>query len=264
MRRAQPEKVDGGDHGAYHGPGTVPLDTGKRAHFVTTRWSLVIAAASESAVRDAAVARLCETYWYPLYAHLRSRGTSAADAEDLVQAFFLRVLQKDALRQADPTRGRFRSFIIGSLRHFASNEHDRATAKKRGGDTRSLSLDVEKAEGRFLREPASAETPETIFNRRWALTLLEQVLTNLEEEMHQSGKTAQFETLKPYLTGDGPQLSYAETAIRLGMSEGAVKVAVHRLRRRFRELAREEVAETVASPAEIDDELRYLRGAVTT
>lgn len=224
----------------------------------------MLAAGSESAARDAAMARLCETYWYPLYAHLRTHGTSAADAEDLVQAFFLRVLQKDALRQADPTRGRFRSFMVASLKHFAINEHDHATRNKRGGKTRTLSLDVEKAEGRFLREPATTDTPETIFNRRWALTLLEQVLNALQTEMHGNGKASQFESLKPYLSGDGPQLSYGATAIQLGMSEGAVKVAVHRLRRRFRELVRDEVAQTVASAGEVDDELRYLRGAVKT
>jgi RNA polymerase sigma factor (sigma-70 family) len=222
----------------------------------------VLAAGSESTAREAAMGRLCETYWYPLYAHLRTQGTSAVDAEDLVQAFFLRVLQKDALRQADPTRGRFRSFMVASLQHFAINEHDRATREKRGGNARTLSLDVEKAEGRFLREPATVDTPETIFNRRWALTLLEQVLTELQTEMHGNGKASQFDSLKPYLTGDGPQLSYGATATQLGMSEGAVKVAVHRLRRRFRELVRDEVAQTVSSAADVDDELRYLRSAV--
>lgn len=222
----------------------------------------MLAAGSESSARDAAMARLCETYWYPLYAHLRAQGTSAVDAEDLVQAFFLRVLQKDALRQADPSRGRFRSFMVASLKHFAINEHDRATREKRGGNTRTLSLDVEKAEGRFLREPATADTPETVFNRRWALTLLEQVLAELQAEMRGSGKASQFDSLKPYLTGDDPQLSYGATATQLGTSEGAVKVAVHRLRRRFRELVRDEVAQTVASSGEVDDELRYLRGAV--
>ena len=147
----------------------------------------MIAAGSESVARDAAMAHLCETYWYPLYAHLRSHGTSAADAEDLVQAFFVRVLQKDALRQADPARGRFRSFMVASLKHFASNERDRATAQKRGGNAPTLSLDVERAEGRFVREPASVDTPETVFDRRWALTLLEQALTQLQTEMQKGG-----------------------------------------------------------------------------
>jgi RNA polymerase sigma factor (sigma-70 family) len=240
------------------------LTTGNRRHFVTTRWSLVIAAGSESSVRDDAVARLCEAYWYPLYGHLRSRGYDAADAEDLVQAFFLRVLQKGALRQADPARGRFRSFMVSSLKHFASNERDRALSGKRGGHTPVLSLDVAAAERRLLLEPASADTPETIFNRRWALTLLEQVLARLQGEMHASGHERQFEWLKPYLTGEEPQLSYETTAARLGISEGAVKVAVHRLRRRFREMVRDEVAQTVASAEEVDDELRYLRSVVKT
>jgi DNA-directed RNA polymerase specialized sigma24 family protein len=245
----------------YDGPERHQV-TAKRAQFATTCWSVVIAAGAESSARDAAVTRLYESYWYPLYAHLRGRGCSTADAEDLVQGFFLRLMEKGALQDADPARGRFRSFMVASLQHFAFNERDRAVAEKRGGGTTTLSLDVSAAEGRFLLEPASVDTPETLFNRRWALMLLGHVIGRLRREMGERGREGYFEALKPYLTGDPTQSSYAVTAVALDMSEGAVKVAVHRLRRRFRELVRDEVAQTVGSPTEIDDELRYLRGAV--
>lgn len=215
-----------------------------------------------SAGAHEALATLCETYWYPLYAFLRSRGSSVEDAQDLTQAFFARVLEKHAIRQADPARGRFRSFLLASLKNFAANERDREIAKKRGGGVPVVSLEFESAEGRFQMEPASNETPEKIFDRRWALTLLDRVLSRLKAEMVPSGREAQFDRLKAYLTGGQPQLSYAQTAGDLGMSEGAVKVAVHRLRRHFRDLLRDEIAQTVSSPGEIDDELRHLWSAV--
>jgi RNA polymerase sigma factor (sigma-70 family) len=235
-----------------------------RAHFATTRWSLVLAAGADVSSVEAheALATLCETYWYPLYAFLRGRGSSVEDAQDLTQAFFARVLEKHAIRQADPARGRFRSFLLASLKNFAANERDRDIAKKRGGGVPVVSLEFESAEGRFQLEPASSETPEKIFDRRWALTLLDRVLSRLKAEMVSHGREAQFDRLKAYLTGDQPQLSYAETAADVGMSEGAVKVAVHRLRRHFRDLLRDEIAQTVSSPGEIDDELRHLWAAV--
>jgi RNA polymerase sigma factor (sigma-70 family) len=223
---------------------------------------LAAGADASSAAADQALTALCETYWYPLYAFLRGRGSTVEDAQDLTQAFFARVLEKHALRQADPARGRFRSFLLTSLKNFASNEHDRATTRKRGGGVPAVSLEFETAEGRFQMEPPSHETPERIFDRRWALTLLDQVLSRLEAEMLASGRTTHFDRLKTYLTGDEPQLSYAETAGVLGMSEGAVKVAVHRLRRQFRDLLRDEIAQTVSSPQEIEDELRHLKSAV--
>ena len=234
------------------------------ARFATTRWSLVLAASADtsSAAADQALTTLCETYWYPLYASLRGRGSTVEDAQDLTQAFFARVLEKHALRQADPARGRFRSFLLASLKNFALNAHDREISRKRGGGVPLVSLEFESAEGRFQLEPASHETPERVFDRRWALTLLDRVLTRLKSEMAAGGREAQFERLKTYLTGDGPQLSYAQTAGELGMSEGAVKVAVHRLRRQFRDLLRDEIAQTVSSPDEIDDELRHLRSSV--
>ena len=235
-----------------------------RRRFATTRWSLVLAAGSGSASSGAreALATLCETYWYPLYAFLRSRGYDADDAQDLTQAFFARVLEKQAISQADPARGRFRSFLLASLQHFAANQRDRNMAKKRGGGLPIVSLEIETAEGRFQMEPPTDETPERIFDRRWALTLLARVMSRLDAETSEAGRRAQFEGLRNYLTGDQPRLSYAETAAQLGISEGAVKVAVHRLRRQFRDLVRDEIAQTVASADEIDDELRYLWSAV--
>jgi RNA polymerase sigma-70 factor (ECF subfamily) len=235
-----------------------------RGEFATTRWSIVLAAGADPSSSGAhkALAALCETYWYPLYGFLRSRGYDAEDAQDLTQGFFVRLLEKHAINQADSTRGRFRSFLLASLKHFAANEHDREMAKKRGGGAPIVSLEVESAEGRFQMEPPSDETPDRVFDRRWALTLLARVMARLEVEASQSGKQAQFERLKTYLTGDRPQLTYADTASQLAMSEGAVKVAVHRLRRQFRDVVRDEIAQTVASAEEIEDELRHLWSAV--
>ena len=209
------------------------------------------------------MATLCETYWYPLYAFLRARGYDAENAQDLTQAFFTRLLEKGIIRHADPARGRFRSFLLASLRNFAANEHGREVARKRGGGAPILSLEMDTAENRFQMEPASDETPERVFDRLWALTLLDQVMSRLQAETAARGhKASPFDRLKPYLTGDEPQLSYAQTASDLGMSEGAVKVAVHRLRSRFRELVRDEIAQTVSSPEEVEVELRHLWSAV--
>jgi RNA polymerase sigma factor (sigma-70 family) len=232
--------------------------------FATTRWSLVLAAGADASSTDArtALATLCETYWYPLYAFLRSRGYKAEDAQDLTQAFFARVLEKHAINRADPARGRFRSFLLASLKNFAANEHERVMAQRRGGGVSIVSLEIEGAEGRFEMEPPTDETPERIFDRRWALTLLARVMSRLEAETTEAGRRAQFDALSIYLTGDVPQRSYAETGAHLGMSEGAVKVAVHRLRRQFRNLVRDEIAQTVESPDEIEDELRHLWSAV--
>ena len=209
-----------------------------------------------------ALTALCETYWYPLYAFLRGRGHSAQNAEDLTQAFFAHLLEKHTLRHADPGRGRFRSFLLASLTNFATNEHDKDAAKKRGGGIPTISLEFENADGRFQLEPATDETPERVFDRRWALTLLDRVLMRLRTEMIRTDKESQFEGLKTYLIGDEPQLSYAQSASALGVSEGAIKVAVHRLRRRFRDLIRDEIAQTVSSPEEIEDELKHLWSSV--
>jgi RNA polymerase sigma-70 factor (ECF subfamily) len=190
------------------------------------------------------------------------RGHSAADAEDLTQAFFAQLLEKQIIRHADPAKGRFRSFLLKSLQNFAANVHAAATADKRGGGVQALSLEFAKAEGRLGLEPASDETPEKDFDRRWALTLLDRVLARLAVEASDKGKGEQFAALQPYLTGDEPQLSYAVTASALEMSDAAVKVAVHRLRKKFRDVVRDEIAQTVPSPADIEDELRHLWSAV--
>lgn len=239
-------------------------ERGERKLFATTHWSLVLAAGEQHRSGHAreALTTLCETYWYPLYAFLRGRGHSPADAEDLTQAFFAMLLEKQIIRLADPARGRFRSFLLKTLQNFAANVHARNTAGKRGGGVAALPLDFDQAEGRLRLEPANDETPERTFDRRWALTLLDRAMSRLNDDAVQKNKYEQFEALKPFLTGDEPQLSYAQTASILGISEGAVKVAVHRLRRKFRDIVRDEIAQTVSSSAEIEDELRHLWSAV--
>jgi RNA polymerase sigma factor (sigma-70 family) len=229
--------------------------------FLTTQWSMVLAAGDASSEESAqALATLCELYWYPLYAFVRRRGYDPDAAQDLTQAFFARVIEKAYLRDATPTRGRFRSFLLGSLKHFLANEWDHARALKRGGGVVVLPLDVELGQGetRYRLEPASDETPERLFERQWALALLERVLTRLREESAAAGKGAQLDVLKPVLIGEPIDETYAQLGERLGMSEGAVKVAVHRLRRRTRALLQEEIARTVNDPRDVDDEVQHL------
>jgi RNA polymerase sigma-70 factor (ECF subfamily) len=211
---------------------------------------------------DAALASLCQTYWYPLYAFVRRSGHQPADAQDLTQAFFARLLEKHYLRAADPERGRFRSFLLASVKHFLSKERDRAKAHKRGGGRKVLPLDFEAGESRYCLEPAHELTAEKIFERRWALTLLDQVFARLRDEFDQAGKRNEFDHLKVYLTGEAGAPTYREVAAELAMTEGAVKVAVHRLRRRYRELVREEIGHTVAGPDEVAEELRRLFAAL--
>ena len=174
------------------------------------------------------------------------------------QAFFALLLEKQVIRQADPARGRFRSFLLKALQNFAANRRTSHAAAKRGGGVPALSLEFDQAEGRFCLEGSTADSPERAFDRRWALTLLARVMSRLKDDAVQQSKEEQFDTLKPYLTGDEPRLSYADTASSLGVSEGAVKVAVHRLRRKFRDILRDEISQTVSSRAEIEDELRHL------
>lgn len=232
--------------------------------FTTTRWSLVLAAAQPKPARSAeALAALCELYWYPVYAFVRRQGYRSEECADLTQAFFARVLEKESFKTVDPARGRFRAFLCASLRHFLSNERDRVHALKRGGLHPPVSLDVDVAEGCYQLEPRDELTPETLFDRRWALLLLERVLADVHREYHGAGKGRLFDALKGYLTGDGGAPPHAEVASTLGMSEGAVKVAVHRLRRRFRARLVDEIAETVADPADIDGEIAYLLKAVS-
>jgi RNA polymerase sigma factor (sigma-70 family) len=235
----------------------------RKSRFTTTHWSVVRAAAgTPSADAHEAMTRLCESYWYPLYAFLRRRGHSADDAQDLTQAFFARLLEKRALRLADPARGLFRTFLLTAVKNFAANEWQRQVAQKRGGRSVTVSLDFETAEGRFQREPATNETPEKVFDRVWALTLLERAIGQVRAEFGEGGKGAQFERLAPYLTGDQRQPSYAETGTALGLTEGAVKVAVHRMRQKFRDALRDEIAKTVSTDEEMEDELRHLRNTL--
>jgi RNA polymerase sigma-70 factor (ECF subfamily) len=232
---------------------------GDRRHFATTRWSQVLAAGrGGGAEAHEALSRLCESYWYPLYAFVRRWGYDADRAQDLTQEFFAKMLEKRYLQAADPARGRFRSFLLASLKHFLANERDRAGALKRGGRAVVVPLEIENAEGRYSLEIPVEETPEAIYERRWALTLIERTLARLAGEFEAAGKHALFTRLEGYLTGDQETLPYADLAPELGMSEGALKVTVHRLRRRFGALLREEVSETVATPDEIDEEIRDL------
>jgi RNA polymerase sigma factor (sigma-70 family) len=224
--------------------------------FATTHWSMVVSAGgSRSPEASRSLAILCENYWFPLYAFVRRAGHSAEDAQDLTQEFFVRLLDKHFLAAADSKKGRFRTFLITAVKRFLANEYDRVHAKKRGGGQRIVPL--EGLEDRYRQEPADTLTPERIFEQQWALTLLDQVLARLQAEMTADGKAALFEALKGHLTG-GQTIGYATTAAGLGMTEGAVRVAAHRLRRRYRELLREEIAQTVTSPDEIEEEIRYL------
>jgi len=232
--------------------------------FATTRWSIVVAAgAGEDTAGRAALESLCTAYWYPLYAFERRGGTPAPDAQDLVQGFFAELLEKDYLRQADRERGRFRTFLLAAFRHYASKEREKARALKRGGGRKALPLDFEDGESRYLLEPADQRTPETIYERRWALTLLDETLGRLRMEHDASGRGDLFDALRGTLgTGGGAEEPYAALGKRLAMSEGAVKVAVHRLRKRYREVLRALIAETVAEPADVDDEIRHLLEAL--
>ena len=231
--------------------------------FATTRWSLVLAAGRGDAPEaEAALAALCQSYWYPLYAYVRRSGHPADEARDLTQEFFARLLEKHALRAADSERGRFRSFLLTALKRFLSKQRHQARAQKRGGGRKPLSLDFEQGESRYRLEPAHEATAETIYEQRWALTLLDRVFDRLRAEFDQAGKQKAFHRLKVYLTGEAGMPSYREVAVELGMTEGAVKVAVHRLRRRYRALVREEIAQTVAGPEDVDEELSHLFAAL--
>lgn len=227
--------------------------------FVTTHWSVVVTAGRTDTTRaQEALSRLCETYWYPLYAYVRRRGHSPEDAQDLTQEFFARLLARNWVGAADPDKGRFRTFLLTAMSRFLADEWDKARAQKRGGGLSPVPLQFDTAETRYGLEPADPATPEQCFERRWALTLLAEVLNRLQAEYDRQGKAALFSALHPCLTGSRETQPYAELAVRLDMNEGAVKVAVHRLRKRYRQLLREEIANTVASPGEVDEELRHL------
>jgi RNA polymerase sigma-70 factor (ECF subfamily) len=229
-----------------------------RNYFPTTHWSVVLAAEQgDSEPALAALEKLCQSYWYPLYAYVRRRGHGPQDAEDLTQEFFARLLQHNWVALADRSKGRFRSFLLMVLNRFLAGEWDKIRAQKRGGGVRPVSLALETAETRYAREPATTTTPEQIFERQWALALLEQALDSLRSEHEQAGKGPLFDALKPALVGRSETQPYADLAVQLGMTEAAVKVAVHRLRDRYRQKLRQAVAQTVADPAEVDSELRH-------
>jgi DNA-directed RNA polymerase specialized sigma24 family protein len=232
------------------------------SHFATTHWSLVLAARdrAEPGAGDA-LASLCALYWYPLYAYVRRRGHGADDAHDLTQEFFARLLAKDFLAGVDRTKGKFRAFLLAAVNHFLANERDRTRAKKRGGGRPVLSLDAADAEGRYRAEPAGGLTPEQLFERRWALALLGEVMARLRADYEAKGKGRLFDRLRGFLVGE-KGAGYRGAVDELGLSEGAVKVAVHRLRRRYRELLREEIGRTVATPDEIEEEIRELFAAL--
>lgn len=235
-----------------------------RGGFATTRWSVVLHAGRAdrtTAARDA-LARLCATYWFPLYAHVRRRGFAARDAEDLTQEFFARVLARQTLAQADPERGRFRAFIVTALNHFLADEWNRSRAAKRGGGAERLSLDLSDAEARFAQVADTAASPDQLFDREWALAVLRTVLAQLEAEYALAGRAEVFAILKPTLTGTREGQPYGELARQLGRNENAVKVAVHRLRQRYRALLQAEVGETVATAEEAKAELRTLLQAL--
>jgi RNA polymerase sigma factor (sigma-70 family) len=229
------------------------------AEFATTHWSVVLEAGrSPRQDADQALATLCQGYWYPLYAYVRRHVRDAAEAQDLTQEFFARLLEKDLLAGATPERGRFRSFLLTAMKNFLANQWHRARAQKRGGRRPVLSLDFEAGDSRYGLEPSHDLTPERLYERKWALTLLDRVLGRLREEYSAAGKGAPFELLRPLLGGGRAVAAYADIARQLGMTEGAAKVAAHRMRKRYRILLRHELAQTVVDPADVDDEICWL------
>ena len=233
------------------------------AQFAVTHWSVVLAAGgSDSTQAHDALERLCKTYWFPIYAFVRRQGHTPHDAQDLTQGFFTRLLERNYLADADRSKGRFRSFLLGALKHFLANEWDKAQAQKRGGGQTLIPIDVATAETASGFEPADNLTADKVFERRWALTLLDQVLRRLRHEYVSDGKEEMFNQLKQTLTEASRSVPYAEIAVRLRTTEGAIKVAVHRLRQRYREMLRAEIASTVGDPAEVEDEIRNLFAAL--
>ena len=231
--------------------------------FATTHWSLVVAAKPDEASRSRArqaLEELCRAYWYPLYAFVRNRGYSSSDAQDLTQSFFVQLIETGGFASADPERGRFRSYLLGAMKHFLANQWHRAQAQKRGGGVTFLELDALDPEARYALEPAQSTDPDAGFDREWAQESIARAMAELRAESEASGKGELFEALKGSLMGEEPARS--ETAARLGKTVGAVKVAVHRLRKRYRELLRAEIAETVGDPSDIDDEMRHLVDAL--
>lgn len=228
-----------------------------RESFPKTSWTLVVAAGDPNhADCRTALVRLCETYWYPVYAYVRRRGYPEADAQDLTQDFFVRILEGRYLNRADQNRGRFRSFLLHSCKFFLADQADRARAQRRGGGA-ILPFEISSGEERYRFEPLDSQTPEDIFERRWALMLLDRAVSRLEDEFTQHGSRRDFEKLKVFLLGQA-EVPYADFAREMGASEGRLKVAIHRLRKRYRVLFLKEITDTVADPAEVDSEIQFL------
>jgi len=233
--------------------------------FATTQWSLIQAAAdSANPEFREALAELCRIYWSPIYTYIRYRGKDADSAQELTQGFFTRLLEKKYVQDAQEGRGRFRSFLLTSVKHYLANEWDRDQTQKRGGGMTLLQLDFESEESTLIVEPAEQETPETIFERRWAVSALQQTMEKLGSEMEQAGKRKTFQRLKPLLVGEALATPYREIAADLDMSEGALRVTVHRLRKKFGKLLRQEVSRTLSDPKLLDEEMRFLQGALAS
>ncbi len=245
---------DGGDADVRE-----PDSAGRQRRFASTQWSMVHAAGDEDPriARDA-LQRLCEIYWYPLYAYLRRQGKSADESADLTQGFFADLLARGDIKRVKKEQGRFRSFLLASLKHFVINQWDRRQAKKRGGDQHFLSIDYRAADSRYQLEPADEQTPDRMYERQWALTLLDRTRSALHDAMHGRGRGAQFDALHVFLAGKTDEASFSDVANRLQMSEVAAKVALHRMRQQFGKLLRDEIRQTVEDPAEVDGEVRAL------
>lgn len=230
--------------------------------FATTHWTVVLTAGQRHTPEsDAALEQLCQTYWFPLYAYVRRRGHTKADAEDLTQAFFARLLEKNFLTNLDSERGKFRAFLLAALKHFLANEWDKEQAQKRGGGAAHLSLDWQTADTKFQVAAQNEPSPDKAFDREWALALLARVIQRLQKESEADGKGKLFEQLKMFLMAGKSESAQAEVAKSLGMEEGAVRVAIHRLRKRYRALLRDEIANTLSDTALVDEEMRALFGA---
>lgn len=235
------------------------METSKGQWFTTTHWTVVLAAGrNDSPEADAALNRLCRAYWYPLYAYVRRLGHAHEDAQDLTQQFFTRLLEKNFLDSVHPDKGKFRSFLLGAMNHFLSNERDRRQAIKRGGDRTFIPLEPDDAEGRYQLESPASLSPAMLFERRWAMTILEQGLERLRLEFKESGRGEQFDLLKGFLEGEVGRGDYHAAAAALNVKPGSVAMAVHRLRRRYQDLVRAEVASTVAESGELEEEMRHL------
>jgi len=241
----------------------LPDDPPPKVAFVTTNWSRVVTAArQDTRSAQAALEKLCQTYWLPLYAYVRRRGYDVEDAQDLTQAFFARLLERQWLADAEQEKGKFRTFLLTAMERFLANEWDRARAQKRGGGRANVPIQLDTAKTRYGVDPRDTRTPEQAFEYRWAMALLDEVLKQLQADYRKRGLETLFAALKPSLVGEGNAQPYADLAAKLEMGESAVKVAVHRLRQRYRELLRAEIAETLASPDEVDAEMKYLFGVL--